>query len=838
MAEEIFGEAPSQRSRLYSPSQSISNTNGSQETLQLARATDAQIRRRRGNHYAQFTRKFSLGNGPPDWVSEYLIHKEGGKMLGTLVALAVARMRSLETFVWDMPTGILRDVWLALSSLGDRHDGQDCRLERIWIRWHDNSSQDSGGPIHPPPVPQSTIPPPPPPPPHATGLAHLPIPVPAHHNVPSALATDRVESPTFSVLPPLKSLSVLDIDELPYLDEMSILIGRSQDCLRELRVGIARQARQRDWVTAWEGHSIQQVETGTSRGARGTLNEKRLGGVLGVLVGHVYDMREDSSLADKTTKATAKTARTTPLEQPSNAEAAPPDPPVLPTATEIRAPDEHGGDLISFAATSGITGLPEFTPTQVPHADVPERQADNSDVVIHESLAPEPPPSVASIENPLSPTSLSEELPEASQSRSTPALRHPLGRVDIATTDTSPVEEDSPKPHARVSLEILELERVPLSVNVMLQAFDWTILTSLTLLDCQNHEVLWKTLRRAFSPQDGLSTNPSVSQQSGKRLSTSSKTSRLSHVSAPVYKLNIKKIHTNSVSPSLITFLKETLAPNSLETLFLQDSRSYSSPVTIDSIYRGPLRRHRTSLKKLMIDSSDKVAHGAPPASNSRWSRWMLNREILGFITSGKMTGLRELGVAMDYQHWASQSHLNIQHYFLQRLPQVPRIRSLYISHLADHVHGINVDPRELALQVVDIVALRPEVEICYIGIATKCFEILENKRPDYDLRREANSSPIPGPPGHHHVDMPSSEDEDDDDDPDDDDDDDNGGDGGLGMAGGEETDSDEDDDAQDGSEDEAYENEDHKNSPRLRLREILFYDDKVAIFKARHGRL
>ncbi|KAK5248181.1 hypothetical protein LTR16_006547, partial [Cryomyces antarcticus] len=35
MAEEIFGEAPSQRSRLYSPSQSISNTNGSQETLQL-----------------------------------------------------------------------------------------------------------------------------------------------------------------------------------------------------------------------------------------------------------------------------------------------------------------------------------------------------------------------------------------------------------------------------------------------------------------------------------------------------------------------------------------------------------------------------------------------------------------------------------------------------------------------------------------------------------------------------------------------------------------------------------------------------------------------------------
>lgn len=58
-----------------------------------------------GNQYSQFTRKFSLGNGPADWVQEYLITKESGKMLGTLVALAVARMVHLETFVWDMPTG-------------------------------------------------------------------------------------------------------------------------------------------------------------------------------------------------------------------------------------------------------------------------------------------------------------------------------------------------------------------------------------------------------------------------------------------------------------------------------------------------------------------------------------------------------------------------------------------------------------------------------------------------------------------------------------------------------------------------------------------------------------
>jgi hypothetical protein len=48
--------------------------------------------------------------------------------------------------------------------------------------------------------------------------------------------------PTFSVLPPLKSLTVLDIDEIGYLDEMAVLIGRSKDTLEELHVGISVRA--------------------------------------------------------------------------------------------------------------------------------------------------------------------------------------------------------------------------------------------------------------------------------------------------------------------------------------------------------------------------------------------------------------------------------------------------------------------------------------------------------------------------------------------------------------------------------------------------------------------
>jgi hypothetical protein len=65
---------------------------------------------------------------------EYSVAKETGKMLGTLVASAVARMVNLETFIWDIPTGVVREVWIALASLADR-PGHDCRLENVRIRW-------------------------------------------------------------------------------------------------------------------------------------------------------------------------------------------------------------------------------------------------------------------------------------------------------------------------------------------------------------------------------------------------------------------------------------------------------------------------------------------------------------------------------------------------------------------------------------------------------------------------------------------------------------------------------------------------------------------------------
>jgi hypothetical protein len=135
---------------------------------------------------------------------------------------------------------------------------------------------------------------------------------------------------------------------------------------------------------------------------------------------------------------------------------------------------------------------------------------------------------------------------------------------------------------------------------------------------------------------------------------------------------------------------------------------------------------------------------------------------------------------------------------------------------------------RELALQILDIVTLRPEIQLCYIGIEHKCFEILEtpvNDKMDRELYRdspwysESDSDEVDDQTNGHDSESNSEDDE-------------NDGDG-------------DDDDFhtnphvileldEDTDEDSEYR---HGNGSRFvfRLREILFYDDKISVFKSRH---
>lgn len=166
----------------------------------------------------------------------------------------------------------------------------------------------------------------------------------------------------------------------------------------------------------------------------------------------------------------------------------------------------------------------------------------------------------------------------------------------------------------------------------------------------------------------------------------------------------------------------------------------------------------------------------------------------------------------------------------MQRLPFIPHIRSLYIPYIADHAHGSNIDPRELAYQILDIVHLRPEIELCYMGLSSKCFEILENRPSNYDLRNDGMHTDGSGNDYLAHDPMLSEDESETTEDEDDDELDD-----GLMTGAGDETESEASDHEDHDSDDESFLQDSHRG-PKLRVREILFYEERVEAFRRRHG--
>ncbi|KAH8910444.1 hypothetical protein BR93DRAFT_974579 [Coniochaeta sp. PMI_546] len=751
------------------------------------------LSRYKGNEYAKYTRKFSLGNGPNDWVAEYMITKESGKMLGTLVALAVAKMVSLETFVWDMPTGVLSDIFMGLASLPEHYDNNECKLDRVWIRWHDNSetlalpAPANNAPLGTTFVSASV--------PVGSTLTPIGILLPdnATHppsRGPISYAEHRVEYPTFSVLPPLKSLTVLEIDELAYLDEMADLIARSVHRLQELRVGISAKAIHKDFAQTWDGSNLQQIDHNARWPGESTIGERRLGGVLGVLVGKIYDIRRRTAAKCK--------EKVRPVASPSSESVTLSN---TPLPAQVQADNEEASPTGSStpAAADGLQNGNEAQP-------VSGGQAASDLTWGAKSIFSKP----------------------CRSSKSTSSGRK---RLD-----------------GKLTLQTLELERVALSLHVCRYAIDWTTLTSVTILDCPQHETLWKMLKKQYQPTPATS---------GWGIST---TSRPTVSNAPLqYQLQLRRIHTDAASAALISFVKETLAPNSLEVLFLQDRKRNGLPVqvTIEQIFKGAIKRHRSSLQKLLIDSSQRPnVQGVNAIENntSRWQKWVLPTEMVMYITSGRMSNLKELAVSLDYKDW---------HAFLQRLPNLPQLRSLNIPNISNHIVE-PFEPKELAMQIADIITLRPEIQLCYVGISTKCFEILETRN-DRNASNGAggteggaSGTTVHGNGAIHaaadntqdgdgaiEVDTSEDDDEDDDDEEEEDDgddteDEDGGGDGADGGTSTGPTDPEEtqsENEGGDDSDDDSFV-EDPAFKTRLRLREILFYDDKVAIFKARHGKL
>ena len=743
---------------------------------------------RRGNFFSQFVKKFSLGNGPSDWVQEYLVTKESGKMLGTLVALSVARMPNLETFVWDMPTGVLRDIWIALSSLGDN---QQSKLGKLWIRFHDNytalkdagisqpamTSQSAQG------IPGAAISLPP--------TQQSPLMNPEQYGVKKVLWVDNhVETPNFSSMPPLTSLTVLNIDEVNYLQELAILIARSLSKLRELRLGLATTLN-------------IPLSTRQSTDAAPLFE----GGVLSLLMSRLHDHINSN----------AKNVGSSNLEEVPKGTLTP-----VNDQTKNAAPDSNANSLTSRIMNLQLSKLGNVNPgaSKVENIDssisTPGTQAasvnfDAIDPVLRRSTQPVL-LNETSAEQSLKPNMTGDQIQTTTMA----------GGKDVIATNGiySPASTAPFDTMERLKLEVLEIEKITkLNPVLMSKAIDFTMLTSLTVLHCGDCSSLWDRLRRDFAPRISRSTLGLLQKTKEPCQHTQSQGAQSSTPSPNdmEYRLRLRRIFTDAVSSELISFLKTTLAPNSLEWMFLRDNEASPSPVTLEAIYRGPIRRHRSSLTKVMIDSSYGSLTSRLRTSSAR--KWMLNRDILAFISSGKMCKLRELAFALEYKDW---------HFFLQRLPNIPHLRSFYIPTMSDHPYGNALKIRDFALGAIDVVALRPEVQLCYIGIKDKCFEISEKTVKEGPKARSAT---------HTHDHPTSDEETEDGDHHDDDDDDDSEDESAAQPAPNIEPGAMDSDLGSITTEDEGGD-EVGKKKTKLKLRDILFYDDKISIFKARHGRL
>lgn len=594
----------------------------------------SELRRpRRANLFSQYTRKFSLGNGPEDWVQEYLISKEGGKMLGTLIALTIARMPNLETMIWDMPTGIVTEAWHALASLGEQRAGHKSRLEKVWVRFHDN--REVTGLL---PAPSNSTSP--------NLAASLPSPNPNFFSgdlTALNLSYDRTEHPNFSILPPLKSLTVLEIDELAYLKEMSVLVRRSREYLRELRIGISKSCA--------VAIAQKPVSSEPSKSQCQALGCYKTGGVLGLVMNEIYDCRRTNKASSTVMEAPVGT--TVAGEELQKTGKSTLDPSLIPPistlsvidafddmAASVKLPESPDGEDpasteadFAPAATSPMYTSVSSTPNLLPSLF-------GSTVYGEPQKQPQPANQALGLQV-VNPSAL-EIVPSPEPAGD--GFRDPV----ITSSDTTIVGDSRSR---RLRLETLELERIPLSVNVLQKTVDWPVLTTLTLFNCGDHERLWKALRRTYSPRSnslvGISSLCSLAKQPSQPQLRRVSSSRFDTRSVPEYRLNLKRIHTDNVSPALISFLKETLAPNTLQWMLLQEHGQYESPVTVDAIYRGPLRHHRSSLEKVMIDSSD-----GPAGRSTKWKKWMLSHDILTFVTGGKMSSLREIGMALDHKDW------------------------------------------------------------------------------------------------------------------------------------------------------------------------------------------
>ena len=796
MRDDLFG-------RTYEQTSASSGQGFDQNEPPSARKTI-----RRGNNYSHHVKKFSLGNGPPNLVREYLITTDAGKLLGTMVALAVVRMPNLESFVWDMPTGIVRDVWINLAE----HN----HLSKFSVRFHDNKkAYEEAGLV------RST---------NNTGERAMAETMPEHLQSPLLLndpaggrlvpgfyfTKTHVESPNFSVLPSLSAISAIEVGELANLDELSVLIAKSVSALRELRVGIAERLASSG--LAVNSRAIQYLDPryGSS-------------GVLTLLFSGLPQCRPLGQYSDHETAGMVNFKPF--IINGSSGQIVELGEARVISASAVSDPDQTGQIKAEIESAEGLSDEPGGTfkfeddgekAVQADPTVVRNLQAETEDV---DDGFIDPALKSAHALNRQIPGLAAEREPAFVDAKRNDSRLHKT--KDAHIDSTVKVELASPissRLHPKLLLSRLEFERQVLNVAILNTAIDFAVLEHLTLLKCTGTDDLWRYFIGHFQPHKQSSPTTTISprpfevdahgcQSRLRRTPTSIKSRAIK-----VYCMKLKRIQTDTVSQQLLTFLEETLAANSVEWLFLQDNPEYKSLITINQIWKGPIRRQRGSLTKLLVNSSNRGDRKRPTAAK----KWSLHRDALAsLVDPKKVPKLRELSISLHYKDF---------HWFLQQIPNVPTLRALHMPWIIEHVSGNSFNIRDVALNVVDVVNLRRECELAYLAIRDRCYELVEARAVRTGGKRDSLPGTHPDDDDESSVDDPLEE-EDVSDDADTDDD------AGLGSGAGVEDHIEEEDDSTDTNDDDETV-EPGPAATRIRMREILFYDDRVSIFKARHAKL
>ncbi|KAH6607761.1 hypothetical protein Trco_004074 [Trichoderma cornu-damae] len=186
----------------------------------------------------------------------YLYSASCGKFLNTLLHLTLKRARSLEVFRWNIRVELSRPVYRELhriSSLRKLHvrmqAGESYYVQPpplpVSVDAHPQPDATNHWGGIPPLAPLSLLPPPPPPgatPPIVSGPPPALLP-PSSKSAPKGKAGKRVagasEPSTLSGFKNLKSLSILDIDNLDIVSELNACVKNSSSTLTELQLSLS-----------------------------------------------------------------------------------------------------------------------------------------------------------------------------------------------------------------------------------------------------------------------------------------------------------------------------------------------------------------------------------------------------------------------------------------------------------------------------------------------------------------------------------------------------------------------------------------------------------------------